>query len=87
MLNLLFSLKNMLKWKGNSLVSYLKNNTFNVNTGFSCNANHIEKAVNSTNKSIAALPFSLFRDIDYKTVSTIIGRLFSANLAEETGSL
>jgi len=82
-----FCLSNIRTLRCRLLVTYRKNNKFNVNSGFHCNANHIEKAAIDTNDTFAALPFSLFNSIDYKTTSTILGRVFSAKLAKETGSI
>lgn len=69
------------------MITYRKNDAFKIHPGFPCNVHHIEKAAINTNTILAALPFYLFNSIDYKTTSTILGRVFSANLAKETGSI
>jgi hypothetical protein len=67
--------------------TYKINKSFQVNCGFLCNADHIEKSAHETNESLDNLPFSLYNNIDYKTTSTIVGRLFSTYLAKNTFSI
>lgn len=58
-----------------------KINTFQIHNGFDVSAKDILNAVNETNLSLTRLPSSLYIIIDYKTTSTIIGRLFCDGLA------
>ena len=67
-------------------IKYRKNLKFRITPGFTCDVTHVEKAAISTNDQLSDLPFFLFKIIDYKTTSAIIGRLFCDNLAKETKS-
>lgn len=67
--------------------NYIVNNIFSIDVGFSVNAYHVASAADLTNRLLADLPASLYRSIDFKTASAIIGSLFCESLANETGAI
>ncbi len=68
-------------------MNYIIDNNFSVQVGFIVNSKHINKAIMQTNASLAKFPSTLFKSIDYKTTSAIIGALFCDTLASLTGSI
>lgn len=68
-------------------IEYIINNEFSIYPGFECNSSHILNAANHTNDNLSKLPFSLYRSIDLKTSSAIIGAIFSENIAKQTGAI
>lgn len=68
-------------------IEYLINPSFCINRGFECNCTHIKDAALSSNNKLKTFPFSLFQSIDYKTSSTIVGRIFCECLSEKTGAI
>jgi len=68
-------------------MNYKINNSFSIHVGFTVNATHINQAILQTNKLLADLPSTLFKSIDYKTTSAMIGAMFCDTLASLTGSI
>lgn len=66
---------------------YRINPDFNIDVGFSVNAKNIQDAVEHTNNILSDLPSALFRSIDYKTTSAMIGSVFCDNVANLTGGI
>lgn len=68
-------------------MNYKTNNNFSIHVGFTVNATHIHQAILQTNKLLSDLPSTLFKSIDYKTTSAMIGAIFCDTLASLTGSI
>jgi len=68
-------------------MNYRIDDNFAINVGFIVNASHINQAITQTNALLADLPSTLFRSIDYKTTSAMIGAMFCDTLASLTGSI
>ena len=66
---------------------YKINGAFDVSHGFRCTAQHVANATVNTNSLLDTLPITLFGSIDYKTTSTIVGRMFADRLAKQTGAI
>ena len=49
---------------------------FSIDVGFRVNTAHILESVHTTNATLATLPDNLFKAIDYKTTSAMIGAIF-----------
>ena len=62
-------------------MKYRFNHEFSINCGFPVTMRNVASAVQQTNKSLSQLPFSLYRSIDYKTTSAIVGALFCDSVA------
>ena len=60
---------------------YKINNAFNINVGFVVTANQVNDALEQTNNILNDLPSTLFKSIDYKTTSAMIGAVFCDTLA------
>lgn len=60
---------------------------FSIDVGFEVNITHILSAIADTNSILRALPYTLFRSIDYKTTSAMVGALFCDSLAELTDGI
>tara|TARA_Y100001968_G_C19228286_1_gene653180 strand:+ start:182 stop:820 length:639 start_codon:yes stop_codon:yes gene_type:complete len=58
-----------------------------INKGFKTNQINVLNAVNRSNEKLNQLPKSLFKSIDFKTTSAIIGCLFCEELAQEVGAI
>ena len=63
-------------------MSYLVNNGFTIDVGFTVTASEVLAAVNETNQFMTGLPEILFRSIDFKTTGAAIGAIFCDKLAE-----
>ncbi len=68
-------------------MNYRINPDFNINCGFTVNSQYILEALNLTNQILESLPASVYRSIDYKTTSAIIGAIFCDILANLTDSI
>jgi transcriptional regulator with XRE-family HTH domain len=68
-------------------LSYILRQDFQIDSGFIVNGPDLLAAVEATAIEIEQLPFSLFKNIDLKTLSGMVGALFSANLALQVGAL
>jgi hypothetical protein len=64
-----------------------KVNTFSINVGFSVNANNVAESVSITNGILHDLPASLYRSLDFKTTSAIVGSIFCEVLAGKTDGI
>lgn len=62
-------------------MSYRVNNQFTTYCGFTVDASDVLHSARLTNKVLSDLPASLFKSIDFKTSSAIIGAIFCENLA------
>ncbi|MDW5264828.1 MULTISPECIES: hypothetical protein [Acidobacteriaceae] len=60
---------------------------FATECGFAVNAADVLHATELTNNILAALPASLFRSIDFKTSSSIIGAVFCEHLADRVNAI
>ncbi len=78
------AIETQLQMKNNK---YKIQSSFQIDVGFSVNTKNINDAVIQTNIIIADLPPSLFKSIDYKTTSAIIGAIFCDTLASITNSI
>lgn len=68
-------------------MNYKTDNNFSIHVGFTVNSQHINQALLQTNILLADLPSTLFKSIDYKTTSAIIGAIFCDTLASLTDSI
>lgn len=69
-------------------MTYLLNNGFHqIYCGFQVNTEHILTSLEETSKILTILPSTLYKSIDYKTTSSIIGAIFCHNLANATGTI
>mgnify|MGYP001152138636 CR=1 FL=1 len=63
---------------------YLVDNDFSINVGFVVTSADVEAAIKQTNTILDDLPASLFRSIDFKTTSAVIGAVFCDTVASLT---
>lgn len=68
-------------------MEYKTKKDFSINVGFNVNIDHISQALADTNNILRSLPYTLFRSIDYKTTSAMVGALFCNSLAELTDGI
>lgn len=66
---------------------YKRNESFRIDCGFDVTIDHICEAILRTNSILADLPSTLFKSIDYKTTSAMIGAVFCDTLASKTGAI
>jgi hypothetical protein len=64
-------------------VKYKVQNNFSINVGFSVASQNIFEAVGAANRVLDILPASLYRCLDFKTVSSMVGAIFCEELATE----
>lgn len=64
--------------------SYTLNHNVQFNCGFHLSLNNVLIAIHNTNDVLEKLPATLFRSIDYKTTSAMIGCIFCENIALTT---
>lgn len=69
------------------MMEYKTKKDFSINVGFNVNIDHISQALADTNSILRSLPYTLFRSIDYKTTSAMVGALFCNSLAELTDGI
>lgn len=62
-------------------MKYLVNIDFEINCGFCVTGSAIHEAIAHTNNILADLPSTLYKSIDYKTTSAMIGAVFCDSLA------
>lgn len=67
--------------------SYIVKQKFKINCGFSVTASDVVNAALATTVQLEDLPFGLFRSIDLKALSGIVGSLYAACLAENTNAI
>lgn len=68
-------------------MNYRINNDFSISVGFDVDAEDIYKSILQTNNLLRDLPSTLFKSIDYKTTSAMIGAIFCDTIATFTDSL
>jgi hypothetical protein len=69
-------------------MNYLINNEFQYTSGFSINADNVIKAVYETNGAIIKNPANLYKTVDLKTTSSILGAIYCGCLAHNiTGAI
>lgn len=68
-------------------MNYQINKAFSLNAGFAVNSKDVLEAAQLTNGILDSLPASLYRSLDYKTTSSIIGSVFCEALANECGAI
>lgn len=68
-------------------MKYKKKSSFSIKVGFDVKTAHINKAIIETNKILIGLPSTLYKCIDFKTTSAIIGAIFCDTTARITGSI
>lgn len=68
-------------------MTYSINPELNISCGFEVNIQHIESALNQTNEFLEIIPSSVYKTIDYKTTSSIVGSIFCHSIANVTGAI
>lgn len=68
-------------------MTYIINPKFNISCGFEVNSQHIESALHQTNEFLEIIPSSVYKNIDYKTTSSIVGSMFCQSIANVTGAI
>ena len=68
-------------------MQYLLKDNFEINPGFKVTGKTILEAVQCTNTVMQSLPSTLFKAIDYKTTSAMLGAIFCQNIANITDSI
>ena len=66
---------------------YRVNSLFRIDVGFVVTGNNVFDALEKTNRLLSELPTNLYKTIDYKTTSAMIGSLFCESLASFTRSI
>lgn len=62
-------------------MEYITNSTFNIFCGFEVTNTNISDAIVQTNSILSDLPSTLYKCLDYKTTSAVIGSIFCDTLA------
>jgi len=65
-------------------MNYKINSCFSIDVGFEIDAGHVERAIHHANTEMKDVPFKLFRTIDFKTISTILGSAFCEGIEKAT---
>ncbi|MEB3278383.1 MAG: restriction endonuclease [Lyngbya sp.] len=68
-------------------MTYIINPRFNIFCGFEVNSEHIESALHQTNEFLEVIPSTVYKNIDYKTTSSIVGSMFCHSIASETAAI
>jgi len=68
-------------------MAYITNPIFEINCGFDVNIPHILTAIEQTNNILQSLPSTIYKTIDYKTTSSIVGSVFCESLAIIVGAI
>jgi hypothetical protein len=68
-------------------MAYKSRPRFKLSVGFDVNGADVEHAATSAKALLRALPASLYRSLDFKTTSAIVGTLFCESLAERVGAI
>lgn len=69
------------------MANYIIRDGFTIESGFTIDAGGILNSIQSTSDVIRSLPPSLFRSIDFKTSSGMLGAVFGERLAEAAGAI
>lgn len=70
-----------------SAPAYILNSGFSLDCGFHVSASDVRNSVVRTNRVMDALPLSLFRTVDFKAQSGMVGAVFASELASEVGAI
>lgn len=70
-----------------NLIRYRLRSDFKIDVGFTVTANQVLEAAEFTNSILIGLPAGLYRSLDYKTTSAIVGSLFCDALASHTDGI
>ena len=62
-------------------MKYKTNSYFSIDVGFEVNAEHVTAAIQQSNILLRDLPHVVYRTVDFKTISAIIGAFFCDELA------
>lgn len=68
-------------------MNYSINSKFNINCGFDVNSQHVRPALYQTNEFLETIPSTVYKNIDYKTTSSIVGSMFCQSIANATGAI
>jgi hypothetical protein len=68
-------------------MGYRVRKNFSARVGFNVNASDVLHAATVTNGVLSALPASLYRSLDFKTSSAILGAVFCEHLADRTRAM
>lgn len=68
-------------------MTYIINSKFKIHCGFEVNSQHIESALHLTNEFLETIPSTVYKNIDYKTTSSIVGSMFCQSIANVTGAI
>ncbi len=68
-------------------MKYRTRKDFTIRVGFAITHKHVHKAVQLTNRILVDLPAPLYRSLDFKTVSSIVGSIFCDTLASSTNGI
>jgi len=60
---------------------------FLIKVGFQVTGDHVIEGVVFANRILADLPASLYRGLDFKTISAIVGAVFCESLADKTNGI
>lgn len=66
------------------MFNYLINHNIDFDCGFSLTVDDVTYAINRANESLLQLPVSLFKSIDYKTTSSMVGCILCETIAHIT---
>ncbi|PSB02805.1 hypothetical protein C7B64_11300 [Merismopedia glauca CCAP 1448/3] len=66
---------------------YIINSNFKIYCGFEVTTQHIESALYQTNEFLETIPSTVYKNIDYKTTSSIVGSMFCQSIANSTGAI
>lgn len=69
------------------MLKYKQKQDFSIEVGFPVNTKKVVESSEFTNKILSDLPASLYRSLDFKTISSIIGAIYCESLAKITGSM
>jgi hypothetical protein len=69
------------------LITYRLRKSFRLNVGFTVGGAHVQEAAILTNNILGDLPASLYRCVDFKTISSIVGAIFCESLASKTSGI
>ena len=69
------------------MLNYKINPNFNINCGFVVTGVAVCDAIVQTNAILGDLPANLYKSIDYKTTSAMIGSIFCDRLADVVGAI
>jgi hypothetical protein len=69
------------------VISYKSCREFAVDVGFRVELKDVSAAAELTNAVLADLPATLYRSLDYKTVSAVVGSIFCDALASRTNGI